>query len=53
MGAIDAVASAAPARLFVGRDEQLSDLHGALRRAAAGRPGLLLVAGEAGVGKSG
>ena len=52
MGAIDAVARAAPARLFVGRDEQLSDLHGALRRAAAGRPGLLLVAGEAGVGKS-
>ena len=53
MSAMDAVARAAPARLFVGRDEQLSGLHGALRRAAASRPGMLLVAGEAGVGKSG
>ena len=38
--------------MFVGRGEELYCLHAALRRAAAGRPGMVLVAGEAGVGKS-
>jgi predicted ATPase len=52
MGAAGAAARRAPAGLFVGRDEELSELHAALRRAAAGRPEMLLVAGEAGVGKS-
>ena len=52
MGAADAAAQPAPAGLFVGRDEELSELHAALRRAAAGRPEMILVAGEAGVGKS-
>ena len=52
MGAADAAARPAPAGLFVGRDEELSELHAALRRAAAGRPEMILVAGEAGVGKS-
>ncbi len=49
MGTADAAARPA---LFVGRDEELSELHAALRRVAAGRPEMLLVAGEAGVGKS-
>ncbi len=52
MGAVEAATRSAQTPLFVGRDEQLSCLHDALRRAAAGRPGMLLVAGEAGVGKS-
>jgi DNA-binding CsgD family transcriptional regulator/tetratricopeptide (TPR) repeat protein len=52
MGAAGAAAPPAQAPLFVGRDEELSRLHDALRRAAAGRPGMMLVAGEAGVGKS-
>ena len=51
MGAVEAAGW--PAQIpFVGRDEELSCLHDALRRAAAGRPGMVLVAGEAGVGKS-
>jgi DNA-binding CsgD family transcriptional regulator/tetratricopeptide (TPR) repeat protein len=37
---------------FVGREDELSRLHGALRSAAAGTPGILLVGGEAGVGKT-
>ncbi len=52
MGAVGAAARAAPIPLFVGRDEELSCLRDALRRAAAGRPGMVLLAGEAGVGKS-
>ena len=52
MGAADAAAQPARAGPFVGRDEELSELHAALRRAVAGRPGMILVAGEAGVGKS-
>jgi DNA-binding CsgD family transcriptional regulator len=52
MGALEAAARPARTPSFVGRDEELSCLHDALRRAAAGRPGMLLVAGEAGVGKS-
>jgi predicted ATPase len=52
MDAVQATARPAQTPLFVGREEELSCLHEALRRAAAGRPGMLLVAGEAGVGKS-
>ena len=52
MGAVEAAARPAPTPLFVGRDEELSCLRDALRRAAAGRPGMVLLAGEAGVGKS-
>jgi DNA-binding CsgD family transcriptional regulator/tetratricopeptide (TPR) repeat protein len=52
MGAVEAAARPPPTPLFVGRDEELSCLHDALRRSAAGRPGMLLLAGEAGVGKS-
>ncbi len=52
MGAVGAAARPAPVPLFVGRDEELSCLHDALRRAGAGRPWMVLVAGEAGVGKS-
>jgi DNA-binding CsgD family transcriptional regulator/tetratricopeptide (TPR) repeat protein len=52
MGAVGAAPRPAPTRPFVGRGDELSELHAALRRAAAGQPGMLLVAGEAGVGKS-
>ena len=52
MGAVEAAARPTQPPLFVGRDEELSWLHDALRRAAAGRPGMVLLAGEAGVGKS-
>jgi len=37
---------------FVGRREELSQLQAAAERAAEGEPGLVLVAGEAGVGKT-
>ena len=53
MGAGGESVRPAPAAGFVGRDGELSVLHAALRRASAGRPGMVLVAGEAGVGKSG
>ena len=53
MGAADAAAQPALAGLFVGRYEELSELHAALRRAVASRPEMILGAGEAGVGKSG
>jgi DNA-binding CsgD family transcriptional regulator/tetratricopeptide (TPR) repeat protein len=52
MGAVEAAARSAQDPLFVGRDGELSRLHDALRRAEAGQPVMLLVAGEAGVGKS-
>ena len=52
MGAAKAAAQLASSPVFVGRAGELSELHTALRRAGAGRPGMLLVAGEAGVGKS-
>ncbi|MGW2934877.1 helix-turn-helix transcriptional regulator [Streptomyces sp. NPDC001156] len=38
--------------VFVGRTDELGILHDALARAAAGEPKALLVAGEAGVGKT-
>jgi DNA-binding CsgD family transcriptional regulator/tetratricopeptide (TPR) repeat protein len=38
--------------VFVGRGAELSRLEGVLQRAAAGEPAVVIVAGEAGVGKS-
>jgi hypothetical protein len=38
--------------LFVGRDRDLSQLHADLEAAATGQGGLVLVAGEAGIGKT-
>jgi len=52
MGAADSAARLAPAGPFVGRHEELLELHATLRRAMAGGPAMILVAGEAGVGKS-
>lgn len=37
---------------FVGREEELASLQAAVRHAIAGRPGLVFVVGEAGLGKS-
>ena len=37
---------------FVGRDEQLGELRASWRAAAAGRGGLVVVSGEAGIGKT-
>jgi predicted ATPase/DNA-binding CsgD family transcriptional regulator len=37
---------------FVGRQEELTRLHQALQSAAAGEPAMVLIAGEAGVGKT-
>ncbi|MFC6932384.1 AAA family ATPase [Actinomadura yumaensis] len=37
---------------FVGRREQLARIDGALRRAEAGEPGVVVVGGEGGVGKT-
>jgi class 3 adenylate cyclase len=37
---------------FVGRQRELTRLEGALREARAGRPGLVLISGEPGAGKS-
>ena len=37
---------------FVGRDEELGDLHAAVDRALAGRSSVFLLAGEPGIGKS-
>ena len=51
MGAVEAAGWPAQGP-FVGRDAELSFLHDALRQAAAGHPGMVLIAGEAGVGKT-
>lgn len=48
--AVGPVASGTSA--FVGRDRELAALHAAWRGAAAGRPGVVLVSGGAGVGKT-
>jgi DNA-binding CsgD family transcriptional regulator/tetratricopeptide (TPR) repeat protein len=41
-----------PPAAFVGRDEALGVLRTAVRRASAGHPGVLIVTGETGVGKT-
>ncbi len=41
-----------PAAAFVGREESLSTLRDAVGRAARGAPGVVLVSGETGVGKT-
>ena len=38
--------------VFVGRTNELAELVAAMTRAAEGTPGLVVVGGEAGVGKS-
>src|SRR3954454_24683787 len=38
--------------IFVGRESEMAALMGALERAAAGEPAVVLVGGEAGVGKT-
>src|SRR5262245_39755684 len=45
-------ASAPPGRVFVGRTAELGELRTGLDRAIAGRGGVVLVAGEPGIGKS-
>jgi DNA-binding SARP family transcriptional activator len=45
-------AVAEPRTALVGRGKELSELQGAWQRAAGGRGGLLLLVGEAGIGKS-
>ncbi|HRH87043.1 MAG TPA: ATP-binding protein [Rubrivivax sp.] len=39
-------------RLFVGRRAELQTLQQALQRAVAGQPGIVLLAGEPGIGKT-
>ena len=41
-----------PRPLFVGRDREAAEIAGLIERAAAGRGGIVLVAGEAGIGKT-
>ena len=52
MGALESAVARVSSPVFVGRDEELGRLHAGLAAASAGRPGMVLVAGEAGVGKS-
>ncbi|MCF2528623.1 AAA family ATPase [Yinghuangia sp. KLBMP8922] len=49
---LDLVSTAAVSPVFVGRLPELSHLADALRAADAGTPGVVLIAGEAGVGKT-
>jgi DNA-binding CsgD family transcriptional regulator/tetratricopeptide (TPR) repeat protein len=49
---IDGVAQRVSSPVLVGRDAEVAQLRAALERAAAGRPATVLVAGEAGVGKT-
>ena len=44
--------TAAGAEVFVGREAELGELAGRWEAAAGGRPGMVLVAGEAGIGKT-
>ena len=49
---IDGVARRVTSSTFVGRVAELALLEGALERAAAGRPAVVFVAGESGIGKT-
>ncbi|WP_112468953.1 helix-turn-helix transcriptional regulator [Streptomyces triticisoli] len=49
---LEAVETRSVSPVFVGRADELSTLHEVLSRAAAGEPQALLLAGEAGVGKT-
>jgi DNA-binding NarL/FixJ family response regulator len=49
---IDGVTRRGSSPVFVGRGAELDRLHGAFDRAALGQPSLVLITGEAGVGKS-
>jgi DNA-binding CsgD family transcriptional regulator/tetratricopeptide (TPR) repeat protein len=49
---IDGVAQRVSSPVLVGRDAEVAQLRAALQRAAAGRPAIVVVAGEAGVGKT-
>ncbi|MBA3308178.1 MAG: AAA family ATPase [Chloroflexi bacterium] len=46
------MAGTARSPVLIGRDDDLDTLHQMLQEAAAGRPGVVVVAGEAGIGKS-
>src|SRR5215218_5694286 len=49
---IGGVARRVSSPVLVGRDAEVARLNAALERAAAGRPAIVVVAGEAGVGKT-
>ena len=49
---IGGVARRVSSPVLVGRDAEVARLKAALERAAAGRPAVVVVAGEAGVGKT-
>jgi DNA-binding CsgD family transcriptional regulator/tetratricopeptide (TPR) repeat protein len=49
---IDGVARRVSSPVLVGRDAEVAQLRAALERAAAGQPAIVVVAGEAGVGKT-
>ena len=51
-GSIAAMAGAIPVRSLHGRDDELGEIAGALDEVASGRSTVLLVEGEAGIGKS-
>src|SRR4029453_3369274 len=51
-GMIGGVARRVSSPVLVGRDAEAAQLGAALERAAAGRPAIVVVAGEAGVGKT-
>ena len=51
-GTIGGVARRVSSPVLVGRDAEAAQLRAALERAAAGRPAIVVVAGEAGVGKT-
>ena len=51
-GMIGGVAGRVSSPVLVGRDAEVAQLRAALERAAAGQPAIVVVAGEAGVGKT-